>query len=117
MDKKDLTFEQLRNECEQKAAASFPGYRPVVYGTFTEGKPYSEAFEWRTQVEVEGGQAYWLDVKEGSVLPGDKIVIMERMATLKVIRIGVTLKAAYFDKPDPVKHKFGTLIELHRFTN
>jgi hypothetical protein len=113
-DRKDMTFLELRNADERAAEAKFPGYSGPRWGEFTEGKPGLDEYRWRTQVAFADGSAYWLEVPEGSVLVGDKIVVAERMATLQVVRVGVTLPKEYFEGKNPVPHKFATLLDLHR---
>lgn len=94
----------------------FPGYKGVHWGEFTEGKPYSNTFDFRTQVHFNDGTAYWLDVVEGSVLVGDQIEIVERPTMLQVKTVGTTLRREYFEGENPVKARFGTLVDLYRLS-
>jgi len=123
-----MNFDDVRNFHERAAEAKFPGYKGPVWGQFT---PRSEAIELprRTQVAFMDGTAYWLDIPEGSVIPGDMIAIAERGIPLRgvtsprrkddlpkvtVKHTGMTLPGEYFERKDAIPHKFGTFVELIR---
>ena len=82
-------------------------------------------FPRRTQVKFEDGKAYWLDVPEGYVIPGDMVATVERGIELRRVKkedrpkvtvrhTGMTMPGEYFEQKDSIRHRFGTFVELIR---
>lgn len=121
----DQGFNDAQNKFQRAAEARWPGYKGVVYGEFTPGKESVE-LPRRTQVAFEDGTAYWLDVPEGSIIPGDMVAVLERdevplnkvkkadRAKVTVRHTGMTMSGEYFERKDAIPHKFGTFVELIR---
>lgn len=106
-------FDDVRNKCERAAEQRFPGYKGPRWGEVTERGKTNERPD-RTQVSFEDGTVYWLDVPASSILPGDMVAIAESEKLRKVRFAGITLDGDYFITKNPIPHRFGTFVELHR---